>query len=91
VDVAATLELRGNSLPIRPQQRRERSLDDAPLLWTAGAIALIAVAARVAGTGGFDTYPRIELDTGAMTLALCGALVLLAAVPFALRRWRSRG
>jgi energy-coupling factor transport system permease protein len=91
VDVAATLELRGHSLPIRPVQRRERSLDDAPLLWTAGAIALLAVAARLGGAGGFETYPRIELDAGPMTLALCAALIALAAAPFALRRWRSRG
>jgi energy-coupling factor transport system permease protein len=91
VDVAATLELRGHSLPIRPQQRRERSLDDAPLLWTALAIAAAGVGARLAGAGGFQTYPRIEFDAGPMTLVLCAAVILLAAVPFAARRWRSRG
>jgi energy-coupling factor transport system permease protein len=91
VDVAATLELRGHSLPVRPRQRRERSLDDAPLLWAAGAVTLLALVARAAGAGGFDTYPTIQLDTGPLTLLLCAALFVLAAVPFALRRWRSRG
>jgi energy-coupling factor transport system permease protein len=101
VDVAATLELRGHSLPIRPQARRERSLDDGPLLWTAAAIAAIAVGARLAGTGGFETYPRIEFGAGMATAALCAALLVLAAVPFLMRgraparpvrwTWRSRG
>jgi energy-coupling factor transport system permease protein len=91
VDVAATLELRGHSLPIRPRMRREPSRDDLPLYATGAAIAAAAVAAGVAGAGGFETYPRIEMATGALTLALCAALILLAAVPFTLRRWRSRG
>ncbi len=100
VDVAATLELRGHSLATRPQRRRERSRDDLPLYVTGAAILTAAVAARLAGAGGFDTYPRISVGTGALTLALCGALLLLAAVPFMRgraparpvkwRRWRSR-
>jgi len=91
VEVAATLELRGHSLPARPQNRRERSLDDAPLLCSAAALGVAAVGARIAGVGGFETYPRIELDTGPLTLALCAVLFILAAVPFSARRWRSRG
>jgi hypothetical protein len=91
VDIAATLELRGHSLPARPQVRAEPSLDGGPLLWTAAAMAAIAVGARLTGAGSFETYPRIELDAGPLTLALCAALVLLAAVPFVVRRWRSRG
>jgi energy-coupling factor transport system permease protein len=91
VDVAATLELRGHSLGARPQTRREPSRDDDPLIATGVAIALAAVAARIAGAGGFETYPRIEMDAGPATLALCVALIALAAAPFALRRWRSRG
>ena len=91
VDVAATLELRGHSLGVRPVARRERSRDDAPLVATGAAIALTAVAARIAGAGGFETYPRIELGTGPMTVALCIALLALAAAPFAVRRWRARG
>jgi energy-coupling factor transport system permease protein len=91
VDVAATLELRGHSLPVRPRMRREPSRDDLPLYATGAALAAAAVAARVAGAGAFETYPRIEVATGALTLALCAALILLAALPFMLRRWRSRG
>jgi hypothetical protein len=90
VDVAATLELRGHSLGIRPQTRRERSREDRPLISTGVAIVLSAVAALIAGAGGFETYPRIQMDVGATTLALCFALIALAAVPFCLRRWRSR-
>ncbi len=91
VDVAATLELRGHSLGIRPQSRRERSRDDLPLYLSGAAILVAAVAARIAGAGAFDTYPRISMETGPLTLALCAALIGLAAVPFAVRRWRSRG
>ena len=91
VDVAATLELRGHSLSVRPRVRRQRSRDEGPLYAAALAVASSAVAARAAAAGTFETYPRIEMGTGAITLALCAALVALAALPFAWRRWRSRG
>jgi energy-coupling factor transport system permease protein len=91
VDVAATLELRGHSLGVRPLSRREPSRDDVPLIATGVAILTASVAAGIAGAGGFETYPRIEMGTGATTLALCVALIALAALPFGLRRWRSRG
>jgi energy-coupling factor transport system permease protein len=90
VDVAATLELRGHSLGIRPQRRRERSRDDLSLYLTGGAILGAGVAARLAGAGAFDSYPRISMDTDALTLALCVGLIGLSAVPFVVRRWRSR-
>jgi energy-coupling factor transporter transmembrane protein EcfT len=90
VDVAATLELRGHSLGVRPLSRREPSRDDVPLIATGVAILTASVAARIAGAGGFDTYPRIGMGTGTTTLALCVALIALAALPFGLRRWRSR-
>src|SRR5262249_58422845 len=91
VDVAATLELRGHSLGIRPRNRREPSRDDLPLYATAAALAVLAVAAALAGAGGFRAYPRIEMGTGAITVGLCIAVAVLASVPFAVRRWRSRG
>lgn len=91
VDVAATLELRGHSLGHRAPRRRERSRDDLPLYGTALAICVAAIAARLAGAGAFDTYPRIQLGSGATTLALCALLPVLAAAPFAARRWHSRG
>ena len=91
VDVAATLELRGHSLGIRAQSRRERSRDDLPLYLSGAAILVAAVAARIAGAGAFDTYPRISMETGALTLALCAALIGLAPFHSLVRRWRSRG
>jgi energy-coupling factor transport system permease protein len=90
VDVAATLELRGHSLDARPERERRPSRDDAPLIGTAVLIALAALVAGLAGGGGFKTYPRIEVDAGPATLSLCAGLVLLAAIPFAARRWRAR-
>jgi hypothetical protein len=60
------------------------------LIATGAAILLAAVSAFVAGGGAFETYPRIELDAGAVTLALCATLIALAACPFVVRRWRSR-
>jgi energy-coupling factor transport system permease protein len=91
VDVAATLELRGHSLTMRPQLRREHSRDDAPLIAAGIAILAVAVGARIVGAGAFQTYPRIAMAVGATTLALCASLLVLAAIPFAVRRWRSRG
>jgi energy-coupling factor transport system permease protein len=89
VDAAATLELRGHSLAVRPRIRREPSRNDAPLLMVAALILAAAVAAALGGAGGFDTYPRIELDTGGGTIALCLALPALAAMPFALHALRA--
>jgi energy-coupling factor transport system permease protein len=91
VDVAATLELRGHSLGVRPRMRREPSRDDAPLIATGVAIAAVAIGARLAGAGGFETYPRIEMALDAGTLLLCVGLIALALVPFGVQRWRSRG
>jgi energy-coupling factor transport system permease protein len=91
VDVAATLELRGHSLAVRPRLRRQRSRDDAPLFATGALILMVAVAARAAGAGGFETYPRIEIALGTETLALCVAVVALAAIPFALSALRRAG
>ena len=48
---------------VRPRMRRERSRDDLPLYATGAALVLAAVAARIAGAGGFETYPRIEMST----------------------------
>jgi energy-coupling factor transport system permease protein len=91
VDVAATLELRGHSLGVRPQTRREPTRDDRSLYTTGVMLVLVAVLARIVGAGGFETYPRIEMGVGTITLVLCVAVIALAVVPFALRRWRSRG
>jgi len=86
IDVAATLELRGHSLPGRTRPRRQRSRDTAPLLLAAALIVAAALAARLAGAGGFETYPQIELATDPATVALCAALPVFASLPFVLRR-----
>jgi energy-coupling factor transport system permease protein len=90
VDVAATLELRGHSLPGAARPARRRSRDDAPLLLAAALILAAMAGALVAGAGDFETYPRIELATDPATLALCAALPILAALPFAWSALRSR-
>jgi energy-coupling factor transport system permease protein len=90
VDVAATLELRGYSLAGAAAPRRERSRQDAPLWLAAALILAAAVAALLAGAGGFETYPRVELATDPQTVALCLALPLLALFPFAVSSARSR-
>jgi energy-coupling factor transport system permease protein len=91
VDVAATLELRGHSLAVRSRTRRDRSRDDLPLYLTGAAILAAGIGARLAGAGGFETYPLISMDLDGLTLGLCGALIALACVPFGVRRWRARG
>jgi len=42
----------------------------------------------ILGGGGFETYPKVRLDAGATTLALCAGLPLIAAAPFAVGRLR---
>jgi energy-coupling factor transport system permease protein len=91
VDVAATLELRGHSLPGRPARRRERSRDDGPLWVAALLIALAAGAGLALGAGEFDTFPALSLSLDVPTLVLAGLLPLLAAVPFGWRLLRDRG
>jgi energy-coupling factor transport system permease protein len=83
IEVAATLELRGHSLdrPLRP--RKPRTATSRALVASTLLIAAVAAAGLLVGAGGFETYPRLELDTGAATLALCVALPLLAWIPFA--------
>jgi energy-coupling factor transport system permease protein len=81
VDVAATLELRGHSLPARSKLEREHSLADRPLLLAAAAIAAASIAGVLAGAGGFETYPGVEIALDAPTVALALALPVLAALP----------
>jgi energy-coupling factor transport system permease protein len=84
VDVAATLELRGHALGVRaiPRPQPRAPGVTARFVLASAAIAGLAVAALLSGAGSFDTYPTIEVDLSAATLALCAALPLLAAAPF---------
>jgi energy-coupling factor transport system permease protein len=89
VDVAATLELRGYGLSAsRPGHQSRRSRHDRRFWIGALALAAFALAARLAGAGGFQAYPRVEVATDAGTLAVAAAAVLAGLV--ALRRPRAR-
>jgi energy-coupling factor transport system permease protein len=89
VDVAATLELRGYALSPGGTGREaaRRSRHDRRFLVAGAAIAVGALAARLAGIGGFEAYPELSIDTGAATLVLVGALPFAAATPFAGEVW----
>jgi hypothetical protein len=84
IDVAATLELRGYSLPAVPGPRPplRRSRHDRTFYGAAALVALGGIAALAAGAGAYDTYPAIVIDTGPGTLALAAALPLAAMLPF---------
>jgi hypothetical protein len=45
-------------------------------------IAIGGIAARVAGLGGFHSYPTVSVEGGWPTLLLAGCIPLLAALPF---------
>jgi energy-coupling factor transport system permease protein len=90
IDVAATLELRGYSLPavrgVRPPLKRSRH--DRLFYALAALVAGAGIAAALAGFGGYDTYPRIVIDTDPATLVLAAALPLAAMAPFWIGRPR---
>ncbi len=91
VEVAATLELRGYARPGRGSTgRMRRSRHDLRFLATGIAVAVIGVAARLAGAGGFEAYPELSVDADAATLAVAAALPLAAWVPFAGERSGAR-
>jgi energy-coupling factor transport system permease protein len=93
VDIAATLELRGYARGLPRRGARRRNSRHSWRFAVAGlAIAIVAIAARVAGAGDFAPYPTVSIDTGAATLALAAALPVLAAAPYiGIRRHLTRG
>jgi energy-coupling factor transport system permease protein len=89
VDVAAALEVRGYALAGRPRRRRRRwSRHDLRVAGAAAAVALLALGGALAGAGGMEAYPTLELALGPAEPALAAALVALAAAPFAGRSAR---
>ena len=93
VEIAATLELRGYA---RGAPRRATPPARSRHSWRFAAcglaISVVALAARIAGIGGFDAYPTTTVDAGAATLALAASLPIGAALPFAgLGRGGGRG
>jgi energy-coupling factor transport system permease protein len=83
VDVAAALELRGYARGApRRAGRRRGSRHDWRFAAAGAAIASLGIAGRIAGIGGFEAYPLVDLDADPATLGLAGALPLLAAAPY---------
>jgi energy-coupling factor transport system permease protein len=88
LDVAAALEVRGYGLVRRPPAagRRPVSRHDLAFTAAAGAVAGLAITARVAGWAPTATYPSLHVAAGASVLAVAGGLFALALLPFA--DWR---
>lgn len=85
LDAAATLELRGYSLPVvRTDRTRRRRRGAAVVSLSGTAIAAVSIAAAIAGLASFSTYPTLELDAGPADLALAVAVPLIASLPVAL-------
>jgi len=89
VDVAAALEVRGYSAAGRPKREpRPWSRHDLRLAAAATAIAVAAIAARIAGAGEFELYPLVEVPVGALDAGVCVALGAFALMPLAGRASR---
>jgi energy-coupling factor transport system permease protein len=87
MDVAATLEVRGFATATRaPRVRRAWSRHDIAFALSAAAILALSVAGRLTQTAFFSAYPAIHVHFGGSTLALAGALILAALLPFCDRR-----
>jgi energy-coupling factor transport system permease protein len=84
VDVAAALEVRGYALGGRTARRaRPWSRHDSRVAGAAIVIAVSAVAGALAGAGSVEPYPSLEVETGALEVALSGLVLLAALAPFA--------
>jgi hypothetical protein len=87
--VAAALELRGYASAQRPPRYAGPwSRHDVRVAAAAVAIALTAVATRVAGAGGFEAYPSLDVAASPADVAAVVLLPLLALCPFAGARAR---
>jgi energy-coupling factor transport system permease protein len=88
LDVAATLEVRGYGVARSGVRRRGRpwSRHDLAFLGSGIAVVGLAVFARVAGVAAFSAYQSLHMSSGAGAVALAGALVVCALVPFGDRR-----
>ncbi|HEY1689048.1 MAG TPA: energy-coupling factor transporter transmembrane component T [Solirubrobacteraceae bacterium] len=87
LDVAATLELRGLASGARVRSlRRPLSRHDLAFAGSALAVLALALAGRITGTVDFDAYPLVRLSSSPATWLICGALPLVALLPFLDRR-----
>jgi len=91
VDVAATLEVRGYGTVRRAAPLgRPWSRHDLAFAASAVALAALGLGALVGGLGRFDAYPELVAPLGPAQLALGGAIVAAALLPFADRRGIAR-
>jgi energy-coupling factor transport system permease protein len=82
VDIAATLELRGNGLGIRSRLPRHRREPGEGALLAAGVAGLVAIAlAAASGIASFDAYPRVAIELGPETLLFALAVPAFALAP----------
>jgi energy-coupling factor transport system permease protein len=89
VDVAAALEVRGYALGGRTARRaRPWSRHDWRVTGAAVVIAAAALAGALLGVGSVEPYPSLEIETGAIEVALSAVVLLAALSPFAGRRAR---
>lgn len=83
VDVAASLEVRGYAGARRPvREARVWSRHDVRVAAAAALLWSIAIAGKLAGLGGVDAYPTVEVAAGAAEAALACSFVLVGAAPF---------
>lgn len=81
VEVAATLELRGYSLPGTPSAPRSQpSRYDRRFLVCGFVLLAIVLAALLAGDGSLTAYPAVRWQAGPATMFLAAALVLAGLV-----------
>ena len=84
IDVAAALELRGYASGRRPPRyARPWSRHDVRVAACAGTLAVVTVGTRLAGAGGFEAYPSLDLVAAPADLVACALLPLVALTPFA--------
>lgn len=88
VDVAATLELRGYAA----RRRGSRGLPapwsrhDLVVLACALVLAALALGAALGGVAAVETYPRLSIPVTGAALALAGAVLAAALLPFTVRK-----
>ena len=87
LDVAAALEVRGYGSARRPpRSRRPHSRHDLEFGGSAVAVLGLAIVTRVADLAPFQAYPAMRAPAGASVLAVAGAILVCALLPFADRR-----
>ncbi|HZJ29152.1 MAG TPA: energy-coupling factor transporter transmembrane component T [Solirubrobacterales bacterium] len=104
VDLAATLELRGFSLPAPvpsaaaaspPVRSPRRPRQDRRFFLAAAVVVAVLAVIQLSGAGHFATYPLIEYELTPAALSLALALTATGLTPWRRRRgaasWRRRG